>query len=114
MRSGGGNWIDPMQLRASDRDLYPKRGLGGGYLGDGLPRCADLPADAFLRSGAQYSYMGTQPPDDYLELNRSASALYGTLCAAAVVDGGTRCTFPSLLTLSAALACTGAECAVEH
>ena len=52
------NIIDPMRIRPAWRDVFPKSDLEGGYLGDGYALCTDLPADAFLRSGARYIYKG--------------------------------------------------------
>ncbi|GMH68084.1 hypothetical protein TrLO_g13701 [Triparma laevis f. longispina] len=53
------NMIDPMRLRPDWRDRFPKRGLDGKFLGDGYPLCRDLPAQAFLKVGARYSYLGS-------------------------------------------------------
>ena len=47
-----------MRIRAQWRDILPKSDLQGGYLGDGYPLCADLPAGYFLRRGAHYKYKG--------------------------------------------------------
>ena len=48
------NMVDPMQVVAGKHDVYPKRDLGRGYLGDGYPLCSTLPKDAFLAEGARY------------------------------------------------------------
>ena len=52
------NFIDPSRIRATWRDVFPKMNLWSGYLGDGYPICAELPARNFLRAGATYQYLG--------------------------------------------------------
>ena len=52
------------------RDRFPKINLRGGYIGDRVPLCTDLPPQSFLRKGAKFRYLGgsatpvtnTEPP----------------------------------------------------
>lgn len=119
------NFIDPMRLRASWRDPFPKMGLGGGggggYLGDGYPLCTSMPPRSFLRRGARYVYLGGGPSptmhdDDastvtsWLTLDAAQSTLFQALCHPAA-DGV--CTHAAEVTLDTNLACHGAECNVE-
>eukprot|EP00931_Biecheleriopsis_adriatica_P057277 TRINITY_DN3397_c0_g1_i3.p1 TRINITY_DN3397_c0_g1~~TRINITY_DN3397_c0_g1_i3.p1 ORF type:complete len:2330 (-),score=299.84 TRINITY_DN3397_c0_g1_i3:580-7488(-) len=48
------NFIDPMRMRPEWHDAHPKVDLDGGYIGDGLPQCSDLPAYSYLSKGARY------------------------------------------------------------
>ena len=38
-----------MQIKPAWRDAFPKMDLHDGYIGDGHPLCAELPARSFLR-----------------------------------------------------------------
>ena len=131
------NYIDPMQLHADRRDPFPKTKLQGGYLGDGYPLCAELPARAFLLRGAKYekigghsNLVGREKFDDDLAGGgtttdetvrphfaplRGSSQLYAALCAAADGDSsGGRCAFPAAVVLGAPLACDGpVECGAD-
>ena len=42
VHSYGWNFIDSLSITASYRDLWPKRGLGGKYIGDRYPLCVSL------------------------------------------------------------------------
>lgn len=105
--------------------MLPKRKLeSAGFLGDEYPLCESLPAQDFLREGATFVYTGVSSaegaqmdsaaPDSTIGLRGrftppTNSALYARLCAPTTVGGP--CTFPSRVTLSSNLACTGAvEC----
>ncbi|CAK0857865.1 unnamed protein product [Prorocentrum cordatum] len=59
----GQNLIDPMRLRAGHHDVFPKRDLYGGYLGDGLPLCSELPSRPFLLPGARFEFHGSSVPN---------------------------------------------------
>jgi len=59
LSGGNPNRIDPMQLHAEWRDVYPKIHLENGYIGDGYPLCVDLPDKEFLRKGAKYRLLGS-------------------------------------------------------
>ena len=131
------NYIDPMQLHADRRDPFPKTKLQGGYLGDGYPLCAELPARAFLLRGAKYekigghsNLVGREKFDDdlagggtttdetvrpHFAPSRGSSQLYAALCAAADGDSsGGRCAFPAAVVLGAPLACDGpVECGAD-
>eukprot|EP00930_Biecheleria_cincta_P023533 TRINITY_DN16991_c0_g1_i1.p1 TRINITY_DN16991_c0_g1~~TRINITY_DN16991_c0_g1_i1.p1 ORF type:complete len:2142 (-),score=336.15 TRINITY_DN16991_c0_g1_i1:205-6630(-) len=106
------NFIDPMRIRVSWHDVYPKPDLNGDFLGDGYPLCSELPAGSFLRKGATYSFLGHIVEDkDVLHLS-SDSALYAVLCAASTA--GVPCSFQVKLELSGDLKCSSsAECAVN-
>jgi hypothetical protein len=123
------NVIDPMRVKGSFRDTNPKRTPTSGYIGDGNPLCTDLPKRAFLKTGAEFRYLGSNPAYDKLkgsglhwrageytstsgadfELYQN-SALYKTLCGAASGP----CTFKSVLTLSENLSCMGPECNLDE
>ena len=54
--------LDPMRIKdIRFRDLFPKRGLEGKFIGDRYPLCRDLPDKAFLRKGAKYRLLGGDP-----------------------------------------------------
>lgn len=55
------NRIDPMQIKPTNRDHSPKKNLYSGYIGDGVPLCADLPPKSYARKGATYRYLGESP-----------------------------------------------------
>ena len=56
-----GNRIDPMLIRASDRDVFPKLGFDGRYIGHGLLLCEHLPDHHWLKQGAKYILLGSTP-----------------------------------------------------
>ena len=126
------NLIDPMRLRMTVRDAFPKTDLLGGYIGDGHPLCEDLPERAFLRRGAKYEYLGTTPDPQKtsltstairttdhrdspwtvrLELDRNRSALYEALCSPDNTTG--RCRFKSEFRLPSTVPCDGKECRID-
>ena len=117
---GGRNNVDPMNLRPDWRDIFPKLDLHGGYIGDGFPLCADLPAQLFLRPGARYTYHGPKLTEEMtrsfegegLPLIDPSSSLYAELCWGGGKSAG-RCTFRSQVTLQTELACSGIECMVD-
>ena len=132
------NYIDPMYIQAIKRDVFPKRDLHDGYIGDAYPVCADLPERAFLRQGARYRYLGHDDdvilPEGMAYIASLAtgdsnvaravvldaknvsgkSALYAALCRSSTGVSGA-CTFPAEveLTSKGGLPCYGAECRVE-
>ena len=62
--------VDPMII--SDirlRDLFPKRGLDDKYVGDRYPLCEDMPEKAFLRRGAKYKLLGSNPQPKWQKHN---------------------------------------------
>ena len=122
-------FIDPMRIVASYRDKFPKTDLEGGYIGDRVALCEDLPNKHFLRKGATYQALGAKPvPEmqsdrddwtvnpDFLRLQiLPSSPLYVKLCAA---DANGDCTLPSKVVLDEnliynAAAQSGAEYAVD-
>jgi cullin-associated NEDD8-dissociated protein 1 len=132
MRRGSGarflNVIDPMYVAGSHRDTNPKRTPTNGYIGDGKPLCTDLPKRAFLKTGAEFRYLGSNPAYDKLKGSglredgdytsssgadfelKTDSALYKVLCGAA----SGLCKFKSVLTLSENLSCKGSECNLDE
>lgn len=57
--SVGKRLIDPMQIEAEWRDIFPKTNLYGGYKGDTYPLFVDLPSKSFLPIGATYCLLGS-------------------------------------------------------
>merc|ERR1712232_189391 len=47
------NHVDPMKIEVEYRDMFPKMGMNGKYIGDQYPRCSDRPAQHFLKRGAK-------------------------------------------------------------
>lgn len=56
-----GNFVDPMELVAERRDRFPKKSIRGGYIGDGLPLCSELPEKHWTRKGATWRLLGNDP-----------------------------------------------------
>ncbi len=119
-RERGNNSIDPMKIRISWRDHYPKMGLDGKYVGDGVPLCSDLPNDIFLRKGAKWKLLGksTNSDDqDFFRLNQDkdnvattildqSSFLLKKLCK----RRSGKCTYPAVVNINYNLSCVGIEC----
>jgi hypothetical protein len=122
--------LDPMTLSGTaaagpiTRDIFPKRGIDGKYIGNRYPLCTDVPKHPFLRSGAKYKLLGRSSSpkwhnddpdwdgDDTIKrivLNPDTSDLYDNLCD--LTEGA--CNFSSVVTLSTNLACDGVECDVD-
>lgn len=127
IRGGPGhqNLIDPVYLKSSVRDVFPKVDLDNRFLGDHYPLCGDLPRAAFLRPGAKYRQLGNALPTEQtdptswqgmgnstprLVLSPASSALYSLLCAA---ESGGVCTFPLEVAVTSILPCDGQECQVD-
>ena len=119
------NHLDPMQIVPEYRDQFPKMDLYRGHIGDGYPLCVDFPEKMFLRKGATWTYLGTDPmttqdkDPDHLEGRFThvkrvtldpASALYEALCQP---DGTGKCNYKSTVELDEHLACHGIECEVD-
>ena len=115
------NRLDPMEIVAEWRDLFPKMNLYKGHLGDGLPLCRDLPPRMFLLKGAKWRYVGTSPlsqlqddPDSLASPSSlrivlgAASQLYDVLCSPL----GGKCRYKSEIVLARNLACHHKECDV--
>eukprot|EP00965_Chrysotila_dentata_P212024 6186781-Pleurochrysis_carterae.AAC.1 len=113
------NNIDPMRIRPASHDAFPKMGLDGKHIGDGVPLCEEMPARAFLRKGAVYKFWGTSVArpnanerlDPPLEVSSRTSALRNTLCDAHPETNA--CRFPRKLVLPDHLTCQGNECVVD-
>jgi len=118
------NYIDPMQIKPSYRDIFPKPGLDGNFLGDGYPVCNQLPSRHAFRVGARYRYTGKVATEQSrceasggsschrLTPNATTSALHAALCVRPNV--GAACSFPSEVFLSSAVPCDGIECEVDQ
>ena len=92
----GHSFLDPLLINdVGNRDWAPKIDLQSGYLGDQYPLCDDLPKQPFLKKGAQYRFLGSdpnplwhyEPPSWYQDPHEvyrmtldSGSALYNALC----------------------------------
>ena len=115
------NRLDPMKIHPPFRDVFPKMGLNQQYIGDGYPLCADLPNQHFLKKGAKYILLGSTPLPELQHDNRWDESVVrfvaGTLSALRIALCGTSnlnsCTFPSVVTLSENLECSGDECKVD-
>lgn len=99
-----------MKIDHSYRDVYPKTNLVGGYIGDHVALCEDLPDKHFLKKGATFRALGSKPiPEmqrdmsdwyknpDFKRLQLlPSSPLYAKLCA---VDANGDCTTPATVVL---------------
>eukprot|EP01047_Picozoa_sp_COSAG01_P010082 COSAG01_NODE_423_length_17260_cov_203.736962_16_plen_544_part_00 len=130
-RISDANHLDPMVVDPLRRDALPKMNLYSGHIGDAYPLCKDLPSRSFLRIGAQFRFLGSNPEPDLVSGSRSAwdfgvsppvnqpmfspdvsaSALYAALCNADSATG--TCRFQSVITLDHNLQCHGSECILE-
>ena len=117
------NNIDPLKINQNYRDHTPKTDLSGGYLGDTVQLCSEMPPKSFLRIGATYQFMGREhrarkasvnPQEPVSKLpfvpNPTNSSLYAALCNSNE-DG--KCVYSSVVKLSTNLECDGKECEVE-
>ena len=115
-----------MSINLEYRDMLPKMGLDRKYIGDGVPLCADLPSQHFLKAGATYRLLG-RSPDPYLiwepkewksdplakrlKLQQNGvNSLFAKLCGS--LDPS-KCTRKPKIVLSSSLACIGKECSVN-
>ncbi|KAL3937927.1 MAG: hypothetical protein SGBAC_007063 [Bacillariaceae sp.] len=119
------SYLDPMRIQdIRFRDLFPKRGLSGKFIGDRYPLCSDLPDKAFLRKGAKYRLLGGNPTPklqrhygvDWNDpktkrFNLSPqSSLYNAL-KCQQKDG--ECIYIPVVTLSTNLQCYDKECNID-
>ena len=118
------NLLDPMFIKMLWKDLLPKTDLEGGYLGDGYPLCAELPAHHFLSKGARFRYTG-RTSDEGAIFDTDAegafrgrftpaaatSALHAALCGYDADLG--HCSWPADVVLPSTLPCDGVECDAE-
>ncbi|KAK1734854.1 DUF1800 domain-containing protein, partial [Skeletonema marinoi] len=102
--------LDPLYINPESRDHFPKSNLYGGFIGDQVALCNDLPDRAFLRKGATYKILGSDPTPTLLssevavEMNPDrpkmellpSSPLFNRLCSP---DSNGDCTFPSKVVL---------------
>ena len=123
--TGNINGVDPLTIDVRYRDMFPKMGLNGRYIGDGFPLCADLPKYHFLRRGAKYVLLGYNPqpelqeadPDNWLTSSSTvrfeadpSGGLHSALCGAASSGISAACTYPPVVELTKNLGCRGKEC----
>lgn len=102
--------LDPLYINPETRDHFPKSNLYDGFIGDQVALCNDLPDKAFLRKGATFMLLGSDPtpmmlssdvalesdPDrPQMELLPS-SPLFARLCSQ---DSSGDCTFPAKVVL---------------
>merc|ERR1719247_2673219 len=106
---GNQNNIDPMVMKATWHDVYPKPDLDGNYIGDGYPLCSDIPPRAFLAKGANYAFLGYMHSGSYVKELSQGSALYLELCGA---SSGS-CNFALNVQLKSNLACYNEECNMD-
>jgi len=119
------NRIDPMRIDTRWRDYLPKCDINGGYIGDGVPLCVDLPEKQFLKVGAKYRLLGSTPTPDLqydppqwasfnvkrVVLQRKTSALYRKLCNP---RSDNVCVFKAEVVLDSNLECDGLECELDQ
>jgi hypothetical protein len=100
-------------------------GLDHNYIGDGYPLCNDLPEKHFLKKGAKFRLLGSNPnpellndPDEWhngaakrLQLNAASSSLSLALCNGNVV---TCMPEKATIVLDSDLDCDGVECDVHE
>ena len=98
-------------------------GLDSQYIGDGYPLCSDLPDQHFLKKGATYLLLGSDPnpslhkdPSSWrraaakrLSLDFENSGLARELCN----SDGNECKPKGKVTLPNDIACTGIECEID-
>lgn len=119
------NRIDPMNINQEYRDRFPKMGLDRRYIGDGVPLCADLPDQHFLKVGAIYRLLGTSPTPELqvdpvewrtssaykpLTLAPNADGLFFKLCGSSNPDA---CDFQPTVVLEESITCHDVECSVD-
>ncbi|KAL7561156.1 hypothetical protein ACA910_011978 [Epithemia clementina (nom. ined.)] len=122
------NRVDPMNIRVAVRDMFPKMGLNQKYIGDGYPLCSDLPPRHFLKQGAKYLLLGSNPfpelqPDNHWDSTAvrfvadPSGPLNAILCGGAddssSSNSSSNCTYPSKVILHDNLVCVGQECEVD-
>ncbi len=109
-----GNRVDPMRIIPEWRDRFPKSDSTGGYIGDRIAKCEDLPTKAYLYKGAKFRFLGSTPipelmsdPSEYATLDSvvrlilpTSSPLQQKLCNA---DTGGNCQFQNTVTLDSTI-----------
>lgn len=101
--------VDPLYIDPETRDRFPKSNLDGGFIGDQVALCNDLPDKAFLRKGAAYKLLGSNPTPTMLSKDEAvedpdrpqmvllpSSPLFTRLCSQ---DINGDCTFPANVVL---------------
>eukprot|EP01050_Picozoa_sp_SAG11_P010132 SAG11_NODE_999_length_6236_cov_3.256477_4_plen_1097_part_01 len=117
-----GNWarsVDPMQMQPAWRDASPKMNLNDGYIGDGYPRCTDLPKRLFLRRGTVYHFIGFNfdvlasdgSGVEPFSVHDRASMLYQVLCGS---PEDSECEWSGDVTVATNLPCHGGECDIDR
>jgi hypothetical protein len=119
------NRIDPMMIDLELRDLYPKMGLNGKYIGDGYPLCSDMPKHHFLKKGATYRLIMKRVPEIYVDLvdwstdplakrlklvGNGGTSLFSKLCGS---QNPAACTRQTKVVLDENVPCNGVECSLD-
>jgi hypothetical protein len=100
-------------------------GLDKNYIGDGYPLCTDIPLKHFLKKGAKYRLLGSNPnpdllndPDEWhrgapkrLLLNSTSSSLASALCSGNIASCKPD---KATIVLNTDLVCDGVECDVHE
>ncbi|KAL3921612.1 MAG: hypothetical protein SGILL_002660 [Bacillariaceae sp.] len=116
------NLVDPLKTRADYKDHLPKMGLDSQYIGDGYPLCSDLPDQHFLKKGATYLLLGSDPNPTLLKdpstwwqaaAKRLSLDFDGALAQYLCNDDGTECKPQAKVTLTQDIVCTGIECDLD-
>jgi len=98
---GTGNEIDPMQIKSSWHDAYPKMDLNDHYIGDSFPLCSDLADKLFMKSGANYKLAGYHIQLSSFVL-KNTSSYYLSFCN----FNNNECDFHKNITLSFDINCS--------
>eukprot|EP00934_Nitzschia_sp_Nitz4_P004476 Nitzschia sp. Nitz4//scaffold371_size14297//6040//11866//NITZ4_008941-RA/size14297-augustus-gene-0.3-mRNA-1//-1//CDS//3329549584//4466//frame0 len=117
------NQIDPMRINEENKDYFPKLGLDNQYIGDGYPLCSDVPYGYFLKKGATFRLLGSDPEPQLLsEANWAGtnakyvptldpeSSLARYLCGGSTLS----CNPSAIMVLSEDIYCTGVECSIDE
>jgi hypothetical protein len=119
------NRIDPMMIDLELRDMYPKMGLNGKYIGDGYPLCSNTPKHHFLKKAATYRLITKRTPEYYIDpidwsadplakrlkvVGNGGTSLFSKLCGSQNPGG---CTRQTKVVLDEDIPCNGIECSLD-
>lgn len=119
------NSVDPMNIILDWRDMFPKQGLDGKYIGDFHMLCSDVPAQSYLRKGTSFRLLGKSKLSDLRSLSVASktgtdikvvildqdSALRKKLCN---IDSIGQCKYSETVQLDENLSCFGIECSLDQ
>ncbi len=91
---------------------YPKTDLHGGYIGDKVPLCEDLPNQHFLKKGAKYQLIGSSLFPDLHEYREEPSPNVLNLASASSLRSKLS-TKQQTVVLDETIPCNGNECNVD-